>query len=116
MDHVLHGKKTVLSNSVKRRGQEIEKWLSCRTSKIIFLTIESQIECLSCSAGPVKLSHHPVAPLSAKIGALDPSNNRNRCLEILGAAAEALNNYAQKELFAYGDFLILKFSEHNHEN
>ena len=35
--------------------------------------------------------------LFAKIGALDPTNNRKRCLEVLGAAG-ASSNYAPKGL------------------
>ena len=44
-------------------------------------------------------------PATGKTGALDPSNNRNRCLEIWGAAG-ASNNYALKGLLAHWNFSI----------
>ena len=46
----------------------------------------------------------PYSPsLCAKIGALDPSSNRNRFLEIFDAAG-ASSNYAPKGLFVHGEF------------
>ena len=44
------------------------------------------------------ITWHPISHLCAKLGAQDPSNNRNRCLENLDVAG-ASSNYAQKGLF-----------------
>ena len=56
----------------------------------------------------VAVFHHPIAHLCAKkIGALDPSNNSNRCLEILKAAgASRKRNFHQQDI----SFLNLIFS------
>ena len=76
--------------------------IQCRKGKTTFL----KFLCLSCSSGLVEFFHHPIANLCAKIGALNPSNNRKRCLEIMCAAAVS-SNYASKGFFAHGDFSFL---------
>ena len=43
----------------------------------------SHFVCPSCNASPEQWFHHLIPHLCAKIEALDPSNNRNRCHEIL---------------------------------
>ena len=69
--------------------------------------------CVYCSASPVKLFHHPITYICAKIGALDPAYKRNSCLEIFGAAG-ASSSYSQKILFVHENswffFLNLVFS------
>ena len=69
---------------------------------MIFFTFS----CFSCSASLVELFHHPLAHLCAKRGALDPSNNRNRHLGILGEAG-ALNHHAPQEVLVYEHFSSL---------
>ena len=64
-----------------------------------FLTIL----CPSCSASPLGLIYHPILHFFAKVGALNPSNNRNRCFENLDSAG-ASSKYASKGLFIHGDF------------
>ena len=79
---------TVLSYLVKHCRLAVtwtpinKKCWPCRKGKMTFLTFV----CPSCSASPVWLFHHPIACLCAKIGALDPSNDRKRHNEILYVA------------------------------
>ena len=65
---------------------------------------------ICCSASSVVVSSFYSPSLgefsAAKIGALDLSNNRNRCLGILGAAGASSNN-ASKGLFIHEVFSFL---------
>ena len=81
----LHGpccavKRLMICQELKEKEKYFEQ--PCRKGKMTFLTFV----CPSCSARPVWLFHHPIARLCAKIGALDPSNDRKRHNEILYVA------------------------------
>ena len=58
------------------------------------------------SASPVQLFYPPIAHLHAKIGDLDPSNNRNRSLKISHTAG-ASSHCAPQRLLIHGGFPFL---------
>ena len=68
----------------------------------------------SCSASPVYLFHHPITHLYTKLE-LWISSNRDRCLEILDAAAASSNHAPNKRIFVQRDLscLHLILSKHN---
>ena len=54
---------------------------------------------------PCRLFHHPTSHLITKFGALNPSNNRNRCCEIWtqqGFQAALPKNWVQKDFSSIG--------------
>ena len=69
------GSKTLKMAAIFRKGC----WAAFSKGKMPFLTFV----CPFCIPSPVYLFHYPIAHLCTKFGALDHSNNRNRCLEIL---------------------------------
>ena len=73
----------VAGTLIGRSDQSLPKaGLSCDEKVVALPKSQNDICHIDVPLVHCKPFHHPVAHLCAKIGALDPSNNKNGCLEI----------------------------------